>query len=175
METRRTTKLEPKTNNGELLYKRAPQLFYSNTVRMRECSTCFLSGPPRREPPTRCRPSVKTFLRTFRLLLNLISQFSNITLRTSSSTFYLRLDINLSSFQNIKCHRSLKSCHRYFARLRPFLLLHLLPPHALRKLGFHRISIASSRLTERGSWEDNQNILIQARWLANINPTRFAS
>jgi hypothetical protein len=45
--------------------------------------------------------------------------------------------------------------------------------HALWKLGFHRISIASSRLTRRETWGEKQNILIQARWLANISPNQM--
>jgi len=129
--------------------------------------------PPRREPPTRCRCSGKTYPKTLRLLLNLISQFSNITLRTSSSTFYLCLDINLSSFQRTRCHWRPQVLSSILRKTTAVSSLHLPNSHALWKLGFHRLSIAPSRLTERGSWGDNHSKLIQARWLANISPNRM--
>ena len=103
--------------------------------------------------PTRCRCSGKTYPRTLRLLLNLISQFSNITLRTSSSTFYLCLDINLSSFQRTRCHWRPQVLSSILRKTTAVSSLHLPNSHALWKLGFHRLSIAPSRLTERGSWE----------------------
>jgi hypothetical protein len=116
-----------------------------------------------------------TYSRTFRLLLNLISQFSNITLRASSSTFYLCLDINLLSLQSIICHRLPRVLSSIQRKAMASSTLHLPTSHALWKLGFHRVSIAPSRLMKRGSWGDSQNILIHACWLASISPTRCVS